>query len=200
MARWAALPALLLLLLGGFEGAGAAAPPRQDSAIGDSVMLGAASELRAAIPAISVDAVVSRQWTAGVSTVDQMRAGGRLGPKLVVGLGTNGTVSAAQFDAMERAAAGAQRLVVVSVRVPRPWQDEVNATLRDGVARHPGTVLADWYGASAAHPEWFASDGYHLQPGGARAYAALISQALRTGGGAAGGSRPSPRSRGSVHA
>jgi hypothetical protein len=155
-----------------------AAPRGEVSAVGDSVMLGAASALRAEIPTITVDAVVSRQWNSGVSTVDAMRSSGRLGPEVVVDLGTNGTVTAPQFDAMVRAAAGARRIVVVTVRVPRPWQEQVNAVLRDGVARHPNTVLADWYATSAGHGEWFASDGYHLQTQGARAFAALIAGVL----------------------
>ncbi|HEY0410982.1 MAG TPA: acetyltransferase, partial [Candidatus Dormibacteraeota bacterium] len=153
-------------------------PPGGVTAIGDSVMLGASSALRAAIPSIEVDAVVSRQWDPGVATVQSDRSSGRLRPTLVVDLGTNGTVSAAQFDAMVRAATGTRRIVFVTVRVPRSWEASVNATLRAGVARYPGAVLADWYAATAGHPEWFGPDGYHLQPAGARALAALIAGAV----------------------
>jgi hypothetical protein len=158
--------------------AATADPPGGVTAIGDSVMLGASSALRAAIPSIEVDAVVSRQWDPGVATVQSDRGSGRLRPTLVVDLGTNGTVSAGQFDAMVRAATGTRRVVFVTVRVPRSWEASVNATLRAGVARHPGAVLADWYAASAGHPEWFGADGYHLQPAGARALAALIAGAV----------------------
>jgi hypothetical protein len=153
-------------------------PPGGVTAIGDSVMLGASSALHAAIPSIEVDAVVSRQWDPGVATVRSDRGSGRLRPTLVVDLGTNGTVSGAQFDAMVRAAAGTRRIVFVTVRVPRSWEASVNATLRAGVARQPGAVLADWYAASAGHSEWFGPDGYHLQPAGARALAALIAGAV----------------------
>jgi hypothetical protein len=153
-------------------------PPGGATAVGDSVMLGAAPALRAAIPSIEVDAVVSRQWDRGVATVEDDRASGRLRPTLVVDLGTNGTVSAAQFDAMVRAATGARRIVVLTVRVPRVWEAQVNATLHAGVSRHPATVLVDWYAASAGHPEWFGPDGYHLQPAGARALAALVAGAV----------------------
>ncbi|TME00093.1 MAG: hypothetical protein E6I76_01035 [Chloroflexi bacterium] len=138
-------------------------PPGGVTAVGDSVMLGASSALRHAIPSIEVDAVVSRQWDAGVATVGADRDSGRLRPTLVVDLGTNGTVSAAQFDAMVRAAAGTRRIAVVTVRVPRPWEAEVNGVLRAGVSRSRDTVLVDWYAASAGHPEWFAPDGYHLE-------------------------------------
>ena len=153
-------------------------PPGGVTAVGDSVMLGASSALRHAIPSIEVDAVVSRQWDAGVATVGADRDSGRLRPTLVVDLGTNGTVSAAQFDAMVRAAAGTRRIAVVTVRVPRPWETEVNGVLRAGVSRSRGTVLVDWYAASAGHPEWFAPDGYHLEPAGARALASLVAAAV----------------------
>lgn len=153
-------------------------PPGGVTAVGDSVMLGASSALRSAIPSIEVDAVVSRQWDAGVATVGADRDQGRLRPTLVVDLGTNGTVSASEFDAMVRAASGTRRIVVVTVRVPRSWEGEVNAALHAGVSRTPGTVLVDWYAASAGHPEWFAPDGYHLQPAGARAFASLVAGAV----------------------
>lgn len=153
-------------------------PPGGVTAVGDSVMLGASSALRQDIPSIEVDAVVSRQWDAGVAAVGADRDSGRLRPTLVVDLGTNGTVSAAQFDAMVRAATGSRRIVIVTVRVPRPWETEVNGALRAGVSRTRGTVLVDWYAASAGHPEWFAPDGYHLEPAGARAFASLVAAAV----------------------
>jgi len=158
--------------------AATADPPGGVTAVGDSVMLGASSALRRDIPSIEVDAVVSRQWDAGVAAVGADRDSGRLRPTLVVDLGTNGTVSAAQFDAMVRAAAGSRRIVIVTVRVPRPWETEVNGALRAGVSRTRGTVLVDWYAASAGHPEWFAPDGYHLEPAGARAFASLVAAAV----------------------
>lgn len=153
-------------------------PPGGVSAVGDSVMLGAASALRRDIPSIDVDAVVSRQWDRGIAVVNADRESGRLRPTLVVGLGTNGTVTAAEFDEMMRAAAGARRVVIVSLHVPRSWEAQDNAVLRAGVARWPQAVLADWNAASAGHPEWFGPDGYHLEAAGARAYADLIAAAV----------------------
>ncbi|MEA2647023.1 MAG: hypothetical protein QOE92_2106, partial [Chloroflexota bacterium] len=36
----------------------------------------------------------------------------------------------------------------------------------------------DWYGYSEGHAEWFWSDGTHLRPEGAAAYAALIAGSI----------------------
>jgi lysophospholipase L1-like esterase len=96
----------------------------------------------------------------------------------VIGLGTNGPISSQLFDQMMEALRGEQRVVFVTVKEPNYWQDEVNAVLRAGVARWPNARLADWYALSAANPGWFAPDGIHVGPAGARAYARLIADAL----------------------
>ena len=50
-------------------------PGRQVTAIGDSVMLASAPQLRAALPGIYIDAQVSRQMTAGLAEIDSLAAG-----------------------------------------------------------------------------------------------------------------------------
>ncbi|MGO8870600.1 MAG: hypothetical protein ACLQPH_04215 [Acidimicrobiales bacterium] len=147
------------------------------SAIGDSIMLDIQSYLQADIPGVNADGMVSRQFETGISIVAADRAAGTLGTVLVVELGTNGTVTSSDFDAMMQAAAGVQRVVFVNVDVPRPWEAPDNAVLAAGVARYPRVaVLADWYDLSSAHPEWFTPDQVHLEPTGAQALAALIAQ------------------------
>ena len=100
---------------------------------------------------MSVDGLVSRQFETGIGVVQADRAAGTLGRVLVVELGTNGTVTSSDFDAMMQAAAGVKRVVFVNVDVPRPWEAPDNAVLAAGVARYPGVaVLADWN--AALHP------------------------------------------------
>jgi zinc protease len=60
----------------------------------------------------------------------------------------------------------------------RTYYGPNNAVISEGVARYPNTVLADWYSASAYHPEFFVEDGVHLQIEGQRVYAHLISRRL----------------------
>ncbi|HZR11849.1 MAG TPA: hypothetical protein VFC33_01245 [Acidimicrobiia bacterium] len=152
----------------------ALSPPRVDGvfAIGDSVMLGAAPQLRAR--GITVDAVESRQWGTGTQILERMAAGGALPSVVVVHLGTNGPFSAAQFDATMRAI-GPRKVVFVNAHEPRSWEQAVNATLQAGVARWPNARLVDWNAASTPHPEWFWQDDIHLRPQGAQAYAALVA-------------------------
>jgi hypothetical protein len=147
------------------------------TAVGDSIMLDIQPELTADLPGVTVDGLVSRQFQAGIGVVQADRAAGTLGRVLVVELGTNGNVSAADVDAMMQAAQGVSRVVFVNVNVPRDWAAGDNAVLATGVARYPEVaVLADWYALSAPHPEWFTTDQVHLNPDGAAALAALIAR------------------------
>ncbi|MBV8463651.1 MAG: hypothetical protein JO368_10180 [Acidimicrobiales bacterium] len=145
-------------------------------AVGDSLMLDIQPYLQTDLPGVRVDGMVSRQFETGIGVVQAARAAGTLGSVLVVELGTNGSVTSSDVDAMMQAAAGVQRVVFVNIDVPRPWAAPDNAVLAASVARYPGVaVLADWYTLSSPHPEWFAPDQVHLQPAGAAAMAALIA-------------------------
>jgi hypothetical protein len=155
---------------------GTAPVPGPVTAVGDSIMLDIQSDLQTDIPGIRVDGLVSRQFETGVGIVQADAAAGTLGKVLVVELGTNGTVTPADFTAMMQAAVGVTRVVFVNVNVPRSWEAEDNAVLSAGVAQYPGVaVLANWNAASTGHPEWFTPDQVHLEPAGAAALATLIT-------------------------
>ncbi len=151
--------------------------PGPVSAVGDSIMLDIQPNLQADIPGARVDGLVSRQFETGIQVVAAERASGDLGSVLVVELGTNGSVTSSDIDAMMQAASGVTRVVFVNVDVPRSWEASDNAALAAGVARYPGVaVLADWYALSSPHPEWFTPDQVHLEPAGAQALADLIAR------------------------
>ena len=151
--------------------------PGPVTAVGDSIMLDIQPELTADLPDVTVDGLVSRQFEAGIAVVQADRAAGTLGKVLVVELGTNGTVTPSDVDAMMQAAQGVTRVVFVNVCVPRAWAAGDNAVLAAGVAQYPGVaVLADWNALATPHPEWFTADQVHLNPTGATALAALIAR------------------------
>jgi hypothetical protein len=157
--------------------------PGQVSAVGDSVMLDYQDPLKAAIPGINVYAAVSRQWGDGELILQDMKAAGQLGGLVIVGLGTNGPITVADFDSMMSILGGASRVVFVNVHVDRPWQDPNNAVLAAGTARYPNVVVADWATLAAHNPQWFGGDGTHLgiDGPGADALAALVSSTLANG-------------------
>jgi hypothetical protein len=151
--------------------------PGPVTAVGDSILLDVEPYLQADIPGVRADGVVGRQFATGIGVVAADRAAGTLGNVLVVELGTNGTVTGQDVDAMMQAAAGAARVVFVNLNVPRPWEEADNAVLAAGVARYPGLAyLADWYTLSSGHPDWFDPDQVHLDPAGAQALAQLIAE------------------------
>ena len=152
----------------------------QVTAVGDSVMLDYQIPLEAAVPGISVDAAVSRQWDTGISILQQLKAQGQLGAKVVVALSTNGPITDADFDQMMSVLSGASRVVFVNDHVDQPWQDPNNAVLAAGAARYHNVVIADWATMAAQNPSWFGSDGTHLaiDGPGTTQLAALIANKL----------------------
>jgi hypothetical protein len=146
-------------------------------AVGDSVMLGAQSALVQAMPGLRVDAKVGRQFNAVSDVVGWYASEGLIPGTLIVHAGTNGTFTDGDLDRMmERA--GDRKVLLVNAKVARPWQELVNQRLAAAAQRHPNAVLVDWFSLASAHPEWFAADGAHLRPDGARAFAELIRSNL----------------------
>ncbi len=152
-----------------------ASPPQRVFALGDSVMLGAAPSLLAAIPNLEVDASVSRQVSAGIDILSARRDAGTLGDVVIIHLGTNGTFTSGQFDQMMGVLSGVQRVVFVNLKVPRDWESGDNSVIANGVSRYPNAVLVDWHNTGDAHPEFFYDDEIHLRPDGADSYAQLIA-------------------------
>jgi len=151
----------------------------QVTAIGDSVMLSAASQLQQAIRGIRIDAAVSRQVSTSINLLRAHRAAGRLGTVVVVHLGDNGNFTAKQFDEIMQILTGVRRVVFVNVKVPRPWESPNNTVLAEGVKRYPNAVLVDWHTASGNRPELLWIDGIHLRSEGAQLYASLVAAAIQ---------------------
>src|SRR5205085_1956739 len=92
---------------------------RDITAIGDSVMLAAAAQLRAVLPGSYIDAQVSRQMSQGIEVARELASRGELRPILVVGLGTNGPITMRQVGELRAVAGPRCALVLVTAFVPR---------------------------------------------------------------------------------
>jgi hypothetical protein len=149
----------------------------QITAIGDSVMLASATALQARLPGISIDAAISRQMAEAAQIIADLRSTGRLRSVIVLGLGSNGPFTPDQLNRILDTIGPGHRLVLVTVHVPRPWQDEVNAVL-DGARAQPEVSIAEWHDLLAGHPEVLYPDGIHPRPDGAALYADMIAHAL----------------------
>jgi peptidoglycan/LPS O-acetylase OafA/YrhL len=148
------------------------------TAVGDSVMLGAASWLAGNIPNLDLDSQVGRQASAAVAILQDRLAKGELGSIVLVHIGNNGTLTDAQFEQIMQIAGADRHVIFVNTRVPRSWQDSNNAVLSAGVQRHANATLIDWYGVTQGHPELFAKDNIHLNGAGAELYTRLVIQAV----------------------
>ena len=117
-------------------------------------MLGAADALAGTIgrDRTTVDAAESRQFSAGVDMIQEYKDSGELGDEVVVQLGTNGTVNPDDFDRMMGILKSTKRVVIINAKVPRPWEDEVNQVLGDGVKRYKNAVLVDWHTVGGRSP------------------------------------------------
>ncbi len=153
------------------------------TAIGDSVMLGAAPGLQQAFTDIDVNAEKGRQvynegTAAIIGLLNELRAANKLGPFVVLHLGNNGSYTEQNFNLLMSALSDQKEVIVLTVRAPRNYETYNNRVIMDGVQRFPNAVLIDWKGITAKRPELFWDDGMHLRPEGALFYANLIANAI----------------------
>lgn len=149
-------------------------------AVGDSVMAGAVDALVQTLgPATTiVDAKENRQFSDGVDVIEGYRDRGELKDDVVVQLGTNGNINPDDFNRMMDILKGVKKVLLVNAKVPKPWEEQVNDTIADGVKRYKNAVLVDWHAVGGEHPDWFYNDEVHLRPDGAIGYAQLIQSKL----------------------
>ena len=154
-------------------------PGSKVTAIGDSVMLAAAPQLQAALKGIYIDAVISRQMSAGLAVAHGLADTGRLRPVLVLGLGTNGTVTTGQIRQLLATIGPHRKLVLVNTFAPRPWQNGDNLVLAAAARQHTNIVLANWFATIEHHTGLLWDDDVHPRPSGAQLYAHIVATAVQ---------------------
>jgi len=151
---------------------------RQVTAIGDSVMVASAAALDVTLPGIYINAEVGRAMVNGLAVIQSLAARHELRRYVVVGLGTNGPVSAAQIRQLRHLTGPNRDLILVNTFGPMPWESSVNTVL-DAAGRHTAHVsLADWHAAIAGHTSLLWPDRIHPQPAGAKVYARIVLAAI----------------------
>jgi peptidoglycan/LPS O-acetylase OafA/YrhL len=153
----------------------------QVTAVGDSVMLASAQGLEDDLPGIDIDAKVGMQMATGIQIVQALAASGDLRRFVVVGLGTNGSITPGQVWALRKATGHDRVLIMVNTYGPMSWEPGVNAVLAKATWHKPHVALADWTDAIAAHRSLLWGDGIHPQPSGGRLYARVIADTIRSG-------------------
>jgi hypothetical protein len=149
------------------------------SAVGDSVMVAATPALDQALPGIYINAMVGRQFYTGLQVIQELKSEGQLRPIVVVGLGTNGTVTTDEISQLFAEIGPGRRLVLVNTYEARSWEQEVNSTLAAAATAHPDSVvLANWYDTIEHRTDLLWPDGIHPQPAGGVVYAKMLKAAL----------------------
>jgi peptidoglycan/LPS O-acetylase OafA/YrhL/lysophospholipase L1-like esterase len=152
------------------------------TAIGDSVMKGAALALKAEGEArlgegrIAINAEESRPFAQAVSVVKTYKAQKRLGDVVVIHLGTNNSsIPESQFQRLMELLADRQLVLFLTAKSDKEEACEaVNRALLRQAAPGSNARVLDWNALGAAHPELFYEDRTHLRPGGTRFYADSI--------------------------
>ncbi len=142
-------------------------------------MVASAAALDSTLRGIYINAQVGRAMVNGLAVIQSLAAHGELRRYVVVGLGTNGPVSAAQIRQLRRLIGPNRDLILINTYGPMPWRSSVNRVL-DAAGRHTAHVsLADWHAAIAGHTGLLWPDGIHPQPSGAKVYARIVLAAIQ---------------------
>jgi len=137
-------------------------------------MLGAAGQLAAA--GFCVDAVQSRSFVHGLDQVMRVRAENRLGPIVVVALGTNGPIRDDHLAQMMSELAAVPLVAVVTTKADRAYVPGNNDKIRALPATYANVRLVDWEAVAPSCPgDCFYDDGIHLEPDGRAFYAQQIT-------------------------
>jgi len=142
----------------------APAPPPDLLAFGESVMLGAASTLQAG--GFVVDAQENRQASAMIAEIAARRDANQIGPVVVIQVGTNGTVSDAEFKQIVDLVPATSTIWFLTVKANQPWIAKNNEKIFGLPALYPQNVkVIDWNGRSAEVADQLSTSdgGAHLK-------------------------------------
>lgn len=145
---------------------------------GDSVILGIRNVLASYQRIELINARVGRQIgeLIEVAKTDQQYVANS---PVIMNLGNNNRLVERDVVSLFEVMKDQPRIIVVNTAVPRAWRSENNEIIAAVAARYPNTTVIDWSAISAPHPDYFASDGVHLNPAGVNAYVSAILEVLK---------------------
>jgi lysophospholipase L1-like esterase len=116
---------------------------------------------------------------AGLAEVSSLATDGLLRRVVIVGLGTNGTVTSGQIRNLLAEIGPARKLVLVNTYEARPWEHADNSVIGAAARKYPNVLLANWHATIAHRTSLLWGDGVHPRPSGARLYAKVVAAAAQ---------------------
>ncbi len=167
-------------------GGGHPATERSVSIVGDSILLGAVSEVRSTLTASGWDPTIATfpglPLSVGAQVLAEQQAAGQLGDIVVIHLGNNLPTSVAGFvhdlDATMAMLADVPFVVWMTIQTFEPSRIQVDAELQAATQRWPNLQLLDWNAAVDVHPDWTGGSNPHLSVAGRIGMAHLIDDRL----------------------
>lgn len=148
-------------------------------AIGDSVMVDGSAGLRKLFPNMIINADVSRGIDVALDLLQYYKNKGLLPDVVVLGMGTNGMISAAQIQKAMQIAGPQRQVFWINVHVPtKPWEKPVNNILNQQARNFTNLQIIDWYSYSQKHANWFFEDQVHTNKKGSQHYSYFIAQQI----------------------
>ncbi|ARF67806.1 hypothetical protein B7C51_08145 [Paenibacillus larvae subsp. pulvifaciens] len=91
----------------------------------------------------------------------------------------NGSFNKSQLLSLLESLSGAERVLLVTTRVPKNWQDTVNSHIKEVASEFSNVKVIDWNSASEGKNDYFYNDGVHLKPEGCKYYVPLLIDVLK---------------------
>lgn len=137
--------------------------------VGDSVMLGAMSNITKMFPNSYFDAKESRALTTGISILSNLKNSNKLGEVVVLHLGTNGDCG---NNCKENIMNILSDKIVFWLNTTN--NEKVNNSLNELATKYDNLHIINWHDLSLGHDDWFYYDGIHLPPTGRKEYTNII--------------------------
>jgi peptidoglycan/LPS O-acetylase OafA/YrhL len=151
---------------------------RKYFAIGDSVMLGAATTLYYKIGDINIDSKVGRHFAEAKKILLENMRKGILGDTLIIHIGNNGPINEEQLYGLMSSLKDVPKVYLVNLKVPRPYEKANNVLLEKVSMKFNNVILIDWHSESINITRYFARDGIHLTGSGICCYSNLLFNSI----------------------
>lgn len=151
----------------------------QVTAVGDSVMLGAAGAMLEEMPGCVIDAKESRQAYAAPELLKELNTEGKLKNTVILALGTNGAFEESEGQAILDYL-GTDRTVywVTVYGTNLSYAAKVNRVIESLAEKNENLKMIPWDQEVSKHPEWLYGDGIHVNADGQKGYAKLVREIL----------------------